>query len=199
MDIKISIPNNELDSLLTSNKILNYLLMFTNDNDDFLTQVEKTCIELKNECKDIDLFDEFKRCYLGIPIGLRKQYLQAIIHKNVTDNKQLSDDHYGILKRIVRRLGIDTGEYDLFGCISDQISERIIATYGNKYSDVPEFILVMVDENKDEEIRKLIDMLDSDHDIKKFIIDNNIDDSEDRIKVFKAIILFLRSNHIRSQ
>lgn len=199
MDIKITISNNQLDSLLSNNKLLNYLLLLIDDvkESEYLLNVEKICNEIKKEYKDVDLFEEFKRCYLAIPIGLRKSYLSTIIHKNVS--KSLDDDSYRSLQRIIRGLGMDTSQYDLFNFISDRIAERICDVFGNKFSEIPDFVSELVDNDNDDEIRKLIDMLSDDNNIKKFIIDNNIDDNNDKIRVFKTIVLYLRSNYIKSK
>ena len=200
MDIKLNIPDNKLDEILSNNKVLNYLILIgeENENDEkFLTEVEKICNELKKECKDADvtLYDEFKKSYLAIPIGLRKSYLHSIIHKNITT--PLDDETYNLLKRIVRSSGIDVTKYDMFNSISDNYTERIVAEFNDKYSDIPDFVSEMVDNNDDEKIRNLIDLLDNSNNIKKFIVDNNIIDTQDKIKVFKSIVLFLRSNFIK--
>jgi hypothetical protein len=210
MDIKLNIPDNKLDEILSNNKVLNYLILIgeENENDEkFLTEVEKICNELKKECKDADvtLYDEFKKSYLAIPIGLRKSYLHSIIHKNITT--PLDDETYNLLKRIVRSSGIDVTKYDMLNSISDNyaervvaervVAERIVAEFNDKYSDIPDFVSEMVDNDDDEKIRNLIDLLDNSNNIKKFIVDNNIIDTQDKIKVFKSIVLFLRSNFIK--
>jgi hypothetical protein len=193
MDFKVVIEGNKLDELMTNNKILNYLMMFVEDEKGIMEHARIMCEELKKECK-LDLFDEFKQYYEAIPIGLQYKYLKAIIHKNITT--EITEADYEIVKKILRSKGID--DYDLFNLISDRISARIIDRYSNKYSEIPDFISDLVDENKDDEIRRLIDALDDDNDIKKFIVDNNIIDNNDRIRVFKLIITFLRSNYIKN-